>query len=289
MDDVTMGNVEYPLVSIGMPIYNEAKFIETSIKSILSQDYPNLEIIISDNASTDGTLAICQRLVGKQGNVCIHGFPTNRGAAENFRYVLNAANGKYFMWASGHDLWESNLVSENVALLETVPTAVVAFGSSVWIDENGQQLQKFFGYTDSRGMNSIARFFTVFWGNMHPILGIIRKSALDKARPLVSTVGADLILLSQLVLQGDFVHARYVQWQRREFRHESSHAEKLKRYRNSEYKLTRSTIDSYFPLFRLPIELARNVIDSNLRTVDKIATLLALIVSLPIRYLAGKQ
>lgn len=272
-----------------MPLYNEAHFIEDSLNSLFAQDYPNLEIIISDNASTDETVNICRKLVGMRANIIIHTFPSNQGAADNFRHVLNAAKGKYFMWASGHDLWGSNLISECVALLEVLPTAVLAFGSSHWIDENGQLLSKFSGYTDTRGMSLIARFFSVFWGNMHPILGVIRKSALDKARPVASTVGADLILLSELVLQGDFVHALNAQWQRREFRHESSYAEKLKRYRSSEYGLARSLIGSYFPLLRLPLELVRNVMHSNLGLVEKILSSLALLVSLPVRYIAGKQ
>jgi len=284
-----MNNLDYPLVSIGMPLYNEARFIEDSLSSILAQDYPHLEIIISDNASTDATLNTCQRLIGKRTNAIIHQFDNNRGAAENFRYVLSVARGKYFMWASGHDLWTPNYVSESVALLEMTTTAVIAFGSSIWIDENGHQLPKFSGYTDTRGMNPITRFFMIFFGNMHPILGVIRKSALDQTQTIVSAVGADLILLSELALQGDFVHATRTHWQRRDFRHESNHAEKLKRYRSSEYGLTRSLYNVYFPLFRLPLELARNVIHSELRTLEKVAVLLALVASLPVRYLAGKQ
>jgi hypothetical protein len=166
---------------------------------------------------------------------------------------------------------------------------MIAFGSSAWIDENGQQLYKFYGHTDTRGMTPIARFFTVFWGNMNPILGIIRKSDLDQALPLPSTAGSDLILLSKLVLKGDFVHATRTQWQRREFRHESNHTEKLKRYRSSEFGLSHSLLDRYFPLLRLPLELTRTVIHSDLKMLEKLAVLLILIVSLPIRYLEGKK
>jgi glycosyltransferase involved in cell wall biosynthesis len=151
-----MNNSNYPLVSIGIPIYNEARFVNDALCSILAQDYPNLEILISDNASSDETLTICRRLIVGRSDVFIHQFETNMGAAENFKYVLQASTGKYFMWASGHDLWDPNYISENVALLETVPTAVVAFGSSAWIDENSCRLPRFFGYTDTRGMTSIA-------------------------------------------------------------------------------------------------------------------------------------
>lgn len=293
--NISLGNdlcTTYPLVSIGMPLYNEARFIENSLKSILAQDYPNLEIIISDNGSTDETFNICKNIVrlSNKSNITSHRFENNQGPTVNFIYVLQKSKGKYFMWASGHDLWSPNLIRESVALLEANSTAVIAFGSSSWIDEYGQLLPKFSGWTDTRGINPIARFFTVYWGNMHPILGIIRRSALDKAKPITATVGADLILLSELALQGDFVHASMAQWQRREFRHETSHAEKLNRYRSKEYGLTKSFFDQYFPLLRLPLKLIHTVIrSSNLCIREKITVVLALIASLPVRYLAGKR
>lgn len=284
-----MDKVFYPLVTIGMPLYNEERFVEASLKSILTQDYPNLEIIISDNASSDKTLDICSRLFENRSDITIHKFETNQGAAENFRYVLSVAKGKYFMWASGHDLWASNLVRESVALLEETPSAVLAFGSCIWIDENGHKLPKSSGYTDTRGMNPMARFFLIFFGNMHPILGLIRKSVLDQVKPIASAVGADLILLTELVLKGDFVHVLQTQWKRREFRHESSYNEKLNRYKSSQYGLTRSLLDRFFPLFRLPIGLIRNVMHSDLKTYEKLTVLLALVTSIPARYLAGKR
>lgn len=280
---------DYPLVSIGMPLFNEARFVKDSLDSILAQDYPNLEIIVSDNASTDETLSICQSSIGERIDVLLHRFDENRGAAENFRYVLNASKGKYFMWASGHDLWAPNYIRENVKLLEAAPTAVVAFGTSVWIDGNGAKIAKYFGYTDTRGMAPVARFFTIFWGNMHPVLGLMRKSALDKTRSMVNAVGTDLILLSQLALQGDFVHAPDTLWQRREFRKESTHADKMKRYCSKECGLTRSYLSKIFPLLRIPIELARNILQSELSATEKVAVLTALVASLPIRYIAGKK
>lgn len=278
-----------PLVSIGIPLYNEARFIEASLQSVLSQDYPNLEIIVSDNASTDETLVICQRLLSNRENVVLHRFNSNRGAGENFHFVLDSASGKYFMWASGHDLWASNLISECVALLENNPTAVIAFGSSSWVDENGCLLEKFYGWTDTRGMHPAARLFTIFWGNPHPVVGVIRRSALVKVYPVPSIAGADLVLLSKLALKGDFVHAVTTSWQRREFRHEARHSEKLKRYRSAEYGLSRSMLDRFFPLLRLPIELIRIVVQSNFTFLEKVAVFFVMVASFPLRYLVVKR
>lgn len=278
-----------PLVSIGMPVYNEARFVEDSLLSILEQDYPNIEIILSDNGSTDETLSICKRLLSHRSDATINRFDTNMGATENFRFVLEKARGVYFMWASGHDLWAPDYVSRTVAVLEAEPGAVVVFGTSAWIDETGQLLPRHYGYTDTRGLPALSRFFTIYFGNMNPILGVIRKSSLDRTRPLISIVGADLILLTQLALQGDFVHSPETCWQRREFRHESSHSQKLRRYRSPDYALTRNPLDRMFPLLRIPLIILGTLFRSDLGFLEKTAAAFALIASVPARYLAGKK
>lgn len=283
-----VGDGRPPLVSIGMPVYNEARFVEESLRSITEQNYPNIEIILSDNGSTDETHAICQRLLSHREGVTINRFDNNKGATENFRFVLERARGKYFMWASGHDLWASDYVSRTVAVLEAEHRAVIAFGTSAWIDEEGQPLLRHYGYTDTRGLPALSRFFTIFFGNMNPILGMIRKASLNKTRPLVPLVGADLILLTQLALQGDFVHTPETCWHRREFRHETSHSQKLRRYRSPDYALTRNPLDRLFPLLRLPLILLEIVFRSNLGFLEKTAAACALTASVPVRYLAGK-
>lgn len=284
-----MSEYEYPLVSVGVPLYNEERFVRETLQSLLDQDYPNIEILISDNASSDRTLAICKEVVADKNNIKIHCFEKNKGAIENFRYVLQNTNGKYFLWASGHDLWSSNYISANVTQLESNPEGVISYGSSLWVDEYGRELEVCLGYTDTSGMNAIARFFTVYWGNMNPILGLIRKSALDSSCILRSMVGADLIMLTELSLQGDFLHENKTHWWRRDFRNEVSHEEKLQRYRSSEYLLTRSIFVRLFPMFRLPFELVITVVKSNLTIAEKCSVVIALIASMPVRYFVGKR
>ena len=227
-------------------------------------------------------------MAGDNKHIRIHRFEENRGAVENFRYVLHQANGKYFLWASGHDLWSPNYISANVTMLESNPAGVISYGSSIWIDEEGRELSECFGYTDTSGLDVISRFFTVYWGNMNPILGLMRISALDSSM-LRSMVGADLIMLTELALKGDFLHTSNAHWQRRNFRHERSHSEKLKRYRSPDYLLTKSLMTRYFPLFRIPYELMKNVLKSNLGIGEKCMVIFALFASMPVRYFAGKK
>lgn len=278
-----------PLVTIGVPVYNEARFLDASLRSLREQDYSNLDIVVSDNASTDGTVAICERHAAEDPRVRIERADANRGATANFQHAFEAARGRYFMWAAGHDLWTPGLVSECVALLEAHPRACLAFPGSRWIDGDGNPLARETGWTDTRGLGAAGRFFTVLWGNMHPVMGVMRTDALRACGPLPNLVGGDLVLLARLALRGDFLHASSSSWSRREFRAERSYGEKVRRYASAATGIARSPLARAFPLLELPLALSATVIRSPLPPVDKAAALLALLASFPIRYIAGRR
>lgn len=277
-----------PLVTLGMPVFNEERFLEESLRSMLVQDYQNLEIVISDNASSDRTERICREFARSDSRIRYHRFDVNQGAAANFKRVMDDARGTYFMWAAGHDRWSPGLVSECVGLLESEPTAVLAYASSAWIDAAGQRMEKTWGWTDTRGMSPVGRFFTVFWGNMHPIYGLIRMQALRRV-PFLACAGTDLLILCQLALTGDFVHARSAEWSRREFRKAESHRDRLKRYRSVEFGLSRSMLDRLFPMARLPLELAGAILRAPISWYERLGMLLVLLPSLLLRYLIGRR
>ena len=271
-----------------MPIYNEVRFLEEALNCFVIQDYPNVRLFISDNASTDGTDRIAKKYANKYEWISYNRFDKNIGASKNFEYVLEQAEGEYFMWAAGHDLWSRNYLSTCIKMLEDKPKAVIAFGSSDWIDAEGQPFGREYGWSDTRGMGCIERFSTIFWGNMHPFLGVMRTD-LIRACPIVNTVGADLLILTQLVLMGDFLHSIEAKWSRREFRAEQTYDEKLTRYKSKAQGLSLSYFSRLFPLFRLPFELLRVVITSRCSILEKVLLVCLLIPSFPIRYLAGKQ
>lgn len=277
------------LVSIGLPIYNEERYIDEALRSLRAIDWPNLEIIVCDNASTDATGEIVQRHVAEDARLRYERSPTNIGVIANFRRAADLARGEYFLWAGGHDLWNVNFVRDCVALLETHPQASLAFGSSRWIDSRGEPFPRESGWSDTRGIAAAGRFFTVLWGNMHPIMGVMRLSRLRACRPLPNLVGGDLVLLSELALHGDFLHAPAAVWSRREIRDETHHDDKIRRYASAESGISRSLLSRIFPLLRLPLALCSVVLRSPLCTADKIATLATLVPSLALRYLVGRR
>lgn len=128
-----------PLVSIGMPVYNGAKYIRQSVDSLLAQSYQNLELQISDNASTDDTEAICRSYLGKDDRVRYQRNPDNIGLKENWRRVLQLASGDYFMWAACDDHWSANYIEALLECLRASPNAILAAGKTLYIGADGNR------------------------------------------------------------------------------------------------------------------------------------------------------
>ncbi len=276
-----------PLISIGLPVRNEAPFLRQTLDALLAQTGVDIEVIISDNASDDGTEDICRDYAQRHACIHYHRYATNMGATNNFAYVLEHATGSYFMWAAGHDLWDSNYLQECVRAFDDNPSAVLAFGSTHWIDAAGGPYPRVTGWCDTRGMTDIARYFAVFWGNMNPIVALIRITDL-RTLELEEVVGGDLVILLGLVLRGDFVHAVGTRWYRREFRREQSHKQKLQRYQNQGFLAKRSWFSRTFPLARLPVRIVSDLFRAELPLGRRILIFLVLLISFPTKYLADK-
>lgn len=120
-------------VSVGMPVYNGAKYIQEALDSLLAQTHQKIEIIISDNASTDATESICRRYAAQDTRIKYFRQSENLGAVANFQFVLNKASGKFFMWAACDDIWSDDWIK---ALLDAIlkTDAKMAFGKVVHID-----------------------------------------------------------------------------------------------------------------------------------------------------------
>jgi glycosyltransferase involved in cell wall biosynthesis len=93
-----------PVVTIGLPVFNASHFLGECLDSLVTQSYPNLRIVISDNASSDDTVAICQRYATRDPRVQIVRADRNRGAGWNHQRVLELAEGKYFKWCGADDV-----------------------------------------------------------------------------------------------------------------------------------------------------------------------------------------
>lgn len=127
-------------MTIGMPLYNGSDFVAAALDALLAQTYEPLEIVISDNASTDDSEAICRSYLARDPRIRYERSPLNRGLAWNFRQVMDMARGTYFMYAPHDDLFGPGYVASCVAALEADPGASYAFATSVLIDGDGARI-----------------------------------------------------------------------------------------------------------------------------------------------------
>lgn len=195
-----------PLVSIGLPIYNEEIFLSQVLESLLSQDYDNFEIVICNNASTDSTPEICKEWMIRDSRIRYHQNEENIGAADNFSLAFKLSRGEYFMWASGHDLWEPGFISNCLApLLDDADTSL-CYPQLQWIDYEGGRLAIEELKADTRGLGISRRFLQAIWRQpQNAIFGLMRKSSLEMTRLVRKTVGPDQVLLVELAIIGAFV------------------------------------------------------------------------------------
>lgn len=111
-------NNQAPKVSIGMPVYNGERFIREALDSLLGQTFTDFELIVSDNASTDGTEVICREYAARDMRIRYVRHAANLGSIANFKFVLDEATGEYFMWAAADDKWMPAFISECAGLLD---------------------------------------------------------------------------------------------------------------------------------------------------------------------------
>lgn len=129
-----------PRVSIGIPVYNGERYLAGALDSLLAQTYPEFEILISDNASTDRTSRIAQTYAARDGRVRYFRQNRNLGAGPNHNFLLDQARSRYFKWAANDDLYEPDYLAECIALLDRNPDVALAHSDSVLIDAQGKPL-----------------------------------------------------------------------------------------------------------------------------------------------------
>lgn len=211
-------------ITVGLPVYNGANYLAAAIESILAQTYPDFDLLISDNASTDGTEEICRIYARRDRRIRYIRQPKNIGAAANYNLLAWMSETPYFKWAAHDDLLAPEFLAACLNVLDNDPTFVLASPASVLIDETGTPLP----YSPERGgavdrmgvcwpalpeQNSdlmaadpLLRFRAVMLKMFMcvEIFGLMRRSALVRTLPQGSFSGADKVLLARMSLLGRF-------------------------------------------------------------------------------------
>jgi glycosyltransferase involved in cell wall biosynthesis len=182
-------------VSIGVPVYNGERFIRRAIESVLSQTFTDLELIISDNASVDGTQEICEHFAASDDRVRYSRQPTNVGALGNFAAVLSMSRSRYFSWLAHDDYYLRN---DHVNLLvnELDRGTALAFPDTdiVVIDREGHVVSRteaFMGdvFSDIRSPRALRK--AILRAPSFPLYGMYNRAVLQKHIPRLQE-GSDL-------------------------------------------------------------------------------------------------
>jgi len=213
-----------PRVSIGLPVYNGEKYLAAAIASCLEQTYRDLELVISDNASTDGTQRICEEFAAKDPRVKYHRVTENQGAAWNFDQVVHVSVGEFFKWHAADDVIGPTFVARCVEMLDTDPTVVNVMPQAVVIDGRGDRIESI-AVTKSGDDNprltdaeDVARwdYLTSAWANKrykgvllysvrcYEEFGLMRRAVMQRTGLHRSYRGSEKVFLTEMAIAGRF-------------------------------------------------------------------------------------
>ncbi len=210
-----------PLISIGVPAYNAEAFLGPALESLLGQTFQDLEVVVSDNCSTDGTERICRELAARDARLRYVRQEVNRGGAANFNavFALRHPGATYFKWAAADDVHEPGYLTAVLGLLTGDSSVSVAHSQTVDVDEQGNFLRSWGNQDLPADHRDVAvRFAALSQRNYQcfSIFGLVRADVLAGTRGLGYYAESDRVLLAELSLRGRLADVPEVLFHRRQ-------------------------------------------------------------------------
>jgi glycosyltransferase involved in cell wall biosynthesis len=191
-------------VVLGVPAYNEGRFIERTLRSIQQQSHRDFIALISDNASTDDTERACRAFAERDPRFVYVRQPVNVGANDNFIFLRDASKSPFFAWIGGHDTLHPDYVAHHVERLQREPGACGSFTYFQVVDEHDRVLR-------DEGPEGVAPpdrgpLFRYLWTvaageELAPMHGMFRREMLARI-PLRRCLAGDHVLIAACTLQG---------------------------------------------------------------------------------------
>ena len=193
-----------PRISIGMPVFNGEKYIREALDSILAQTYQDFELIISDNASTDGTRRICLEYAREDSRISYYRNEKNFGASRNFNRVFELSRGEYFKWAAHDDVHAPEFLEKCVRVLDRDSSVVLCHSKTARIDEHGTIVGTYDHKMRTNSLKPHERFRDII--NIHSpcwsIFGVMRADSLRMTPLFGNYIGTDRNILAEISLMG---------------------------------------------------------------------------------------
>lgn len=197
-----------PLISVGVPVYNDADWLQNALDHILGQTYTNLEVIIADDGSTDSSRDICREYASRDGRIRYFENKHNLGVWGNHRFVFDVSQGDYFAWGSGHDYWEPLYINTLLEQLYANPAVVMCCPKALNFKDGVASQPP--GLLDTRGMapregiKSLMEF-RLEGGSMDIFYGLYRSEFLEKVEVGRDVLSADEIMFAELLFMGELL------------------------------------------------------------------------------------
>jgi glycosyltransferase involved in cell wall biosynthesis len=194
-----------PKLTVGLPVYNGQNYLAESLDALLGQTYSDFELIISDNASTDGTLDICYDYERRDPRVRVFRQRENIGLAGNHNFLVDQARGELFKWASHDDVYAPDLLGRCVDALDEFPDAVLSHSWTARIDGSGAVTRKVEYSLKTSSVHAPERFRSVLFDVQgDDDGGVIRTEVLRRVAKKNSYHHADHTIIAELALHGRF-------------------------------------------------------------------------------------
>ncbi|MEP7165053.1 MAG: glycosyltransferase [Ferruginibacter sp.] len=199
---------DLPLVTVGIPTYNRAAGLERTLQCIVQQTYTNLQVIVSDNCSTDDkVLPVLQKYAAADNRVKFHVQEKNISIVPNFQYLLDQASGEFFMWAADDDHWDANFIEVCVNGLLENKDAVVAIGDVkiVNLANEKKDTKLTHGFMENNLYNRLFNWIRSDGETKYFFCGLYRSSAI-KNIPFQNNWGGDHMFLLEAITKGKFLY-----------------------------------------------------------------------------------
>ena len=210
-------------VSLGIPVYNESRFLKKTIDSLINQTYSNIEIIAIDNASTDNSFRILKEYSNKDPRLKIFKNDKNIGLSNNFNLLVSKSSGEYFGWIGAHDIYNKDYIEKMVSKIIKNNNSSVVFSNVSKIDSDNKIIinKKETGF-QLLNNNKFIRLLKIPWlikGSGDIVMGIFEVDKLKKTDLFSKSVlWADVFLVYQLASTGKIIRINEVLRSRRYFR-----------------------------------------------------------------------
>jgi glycosyltransferase involved in cell wall biosynthesis len=195
-------NSNKPIISVCIPVFNGEKNISKNLDSLLSQNFKNFEILISNNKSTDKTLEICNFYKKKFDHIKIFNQKKKLPVFQNFKFLIKRSKGDYIMWLASHHKISKNFLKENLKILKKNNDFVASMGVDYFDKFKDPVDQKKFTFNKDIYHNLLI-FFNNCWRTHGLFYSLIRRGVVFKIIPsLKHYLASDWIFMISLIFQG---------------------------------------------------------------------------------------